>query len=247
MTTPAAPTQMIILPIKATASIENPSTREGQIWTQTLDMLEQWPGFRRLYWGRHVEEPDKTQVHIGTQPTPFTLLSSNTNSLTAVRDSLHQHYTFLSSPQWQTICTIVQPICTEDSPIKNFTVRHAMMSDFTPNPQSLGKGAPVTGTAIYFATDPAGWEKTWALWTTIVPNVPGCLGCAGGWMVEPVEGHGHAYIVWVGWKDIAMHDAYHHTKDFRRRGPILREHNRGWREYGHVAFGHSRSRRVANL
>lgn len=82
-----------------------------------------------------------------------------------------------------------------------------MISDFTPSPKSLGHGTPVTGTAIYFATDPAGWEKTWALWMTIVPGVPGCLGCAGGWMVEPVEGHECCYTVWVGWQDIEMHDA----------------------------------------
>ncbi|RJE20683.1 hypothetical protein PHISCL_06982 [Aspergillus sclerotialis] len=233
MTTTAFPTQMIILPIKATASIENPSTKEGQIWSQILDILENWKGFRRLYWGRHVEEPGKTQVHI-------------------VRDSLHNHYTFLASQQWQSICNLVKPLCTETengtkSVVDSIIVRHAMISDFTPSPKGLGKGAPVTGTAIYFATDPAKWEKVWALWTTIVPNVPGCLGCAGGWMVEPVEGREHCYIVWVGWQNIEMHDAYHHTKDFRRRGPILMEHNSGWREYGHVAFTHSRSRRVAHL
>lgn len=63
---PAFPTQMIILPIRATANIEDPSTKDGQIWSQVLDILEQWNGFRRLYWGRHVEESEKTQVHIGT-------------------------------------------------------------------------------------------------------------------------------------------------------------------------------------
>lgn len=65
-TTPALPTQMVILPIKATANIEDPSTNEGRVWAQVLDILENWQGFRRLYWGRHVEEPGKTQVHIGT-------------------------------------------------------------------------------------------------------------------------------------------------------------------------------------
>lgn len=57
---------MIILPVKATAKIEDTSSHEGQIWSQALDVLESWQGFRRLYWGRHVEEPGKTQVHIGT-------------------------------------------------------------------------------------------------------------------------------------------------------------------------------------
>ena len=66
MTTPAVPTQMILLPIKATATIENVSTPDGQLWTQILDTLEAWPGFQRLYWGRHVEEADVTELHVGT-------------------------------------------------------------------------------------------------------------------------------------------------------------------------------------
>jgi hypothetical protein len=67
----AAPTQMIILPIKATVNIEDPLTKEGRTWTQALDILESWPGFRRLYWGKHVEEPGKTQVHIGRLLIPL--------------------------------------------------------------------------------------------------------------------------------------------------------------------------------
>lgn len=59
------PTQMIIFPIKAGATIENASSKDGQIWAQVLDILETWNGFRRLYWGRHVEEQEKTQIHIG--------------------------------------------------------------------------------------------------------------------------------------------------------------------------------------
>lgn len=97
------------------------------------------------------------------------------------------------------------------------------MSEFSPNPKSLGNGEPVTGTAIYLTSDPAGWEKTWALWTSIVSTVPVCIGVMGGWMVEPVEGK-LSYIVYVGWDSIAVHDSYHHTKHFRQRAIILREH-----------------------
>ena len=67
MSRTAWPTQMIILPIKAEANIENSGTKEGQIWAQALDIFENWNGFRRLYWGRHVEETGKTQVHIGAR------------------------------------------------------------------------------------------------------------------------------------------------------------------------------------
>lgn len=121
-----------------------------------------------------------------------------------------------------------------------------MIAEFSANPKSLGNGAPVTGTAIYLTPDAAGWEKTWALWTSIVSSVPGCIGVTGGFMVEPVEGQ-LSYVVYVGWESIAVHESYHHTKHFRRRAIVLQEHNQGFREYGHVVFAHSRSRRDANL
>lgn len=60
----AVPTQMIILPIKEAAQIDTLSTQEGQTWSQILDILESWAGFRRLYWGRHVEE-GHVHLHIG--------------------------------------------------------------------------------------------------------------------------------------------------------------------------------------
>ncbi|KAJ5689344.1 hypothetical protein N7462_003736 [Penicillium macrosclerotiorum] len=222
----AVPTQMIILPLKEQLQIEVPSTREGQVWSQILGIFEHWAGFRRLYWGRHVEEPDQVHLHI-------------------VRDNLHQHYALVASPEWQRIIEnlLTLGVASATAPI----VRHAMIAEFSPNPKSLGSGAPVTGTAIYLTPDPVGWEKTWELWTTIVSSVPGCIGVTGGWMVEPLEECSPCYVVYVGWESVQVHDAYHHTKHFRQRAVILREHNQGFREYGHVAFAHSRTRREANL
>lgn len=65
MTRPAAPTQMIILPIQETLLIDQPSTQEGQVWSQILGILEKFTGFQRLDWGRHVEEPGQGHLHIG--------------------------------------------------------------------------------------------------------------------------------------------------------------------------------------
>ena len=119
-----------------------------------------------------------------------------------------------------------------------------MMEEFSPNNE--GQRAPVTGTAIYLTPDQAGWMKTWELWTTIVAAVPGCIGVRGGWMVEPVESQ-PGYVVFVGWESVKIHDAYHHTKHFRQRASILREHNQGFREYGHIAFSQSVVRGQAKL
>ena len=65
MASPTRPTQMIILPVKSEATIEGPISKDCEIWTAGLHVLENSPGFRRLYWGRHVEEPEKTQIHVG--------------------------------------------------------------------------------------------------------------------------------------------------------------------------------------
>ncbi|KAG2417319.1 hypothetical protein HFD88_008538 [Aspergillus terreus] len=200
------PTQMIIFPVKPDATIENPSTKDGQIWSQVLDILEGWNGFRRLYWGRRVEEREKTHIHI-------------------VRDSMHQHFTFLSSAQWANLGMVIAPICTS-SP-ESFVVRHAHIENFTPNPAALGKGAPFTGTAIYLTSTPKDWEKAWALWTTIVSRVEGCMGVTGGWMVEPVEGYETCYTVWVGWESLEVHDKYHHDKNFWKKRIVLQLHNEG--------------------
>lgn len=158
---------------------------------------------------------------------------------------MHQHYTFLSSSQWANLAKIIAPIC-ESGP-ESFVVRHAHIQNFSPNPAALGKGAPVTGTAIYLTSTPEDWEKAWALWTTIVSRVDGCMGVTGGWMVEPVEGYETCYTVWVGWESIEIHDSYHHNKDFWKKRVVLQLHNEGWREYGHVAFTHSRTRPEASL
>jgi hypothetical protein len=163
----------------------------------------------------------------------------------AVRATLHQHFAFIASQEWREIDKILAPLLIGD--LASSTVRHAMIYENSPNAKSLGKGAPVTGTAIYLITDTEAWEAVWKLWSNIVQTIPGCLGVTGGWMIEPVDGHERCYVVWVGWENVEVHDAYHHTKDFRRRGIILWQANRGYREYGHVAFTNSRSKIESNL
>ncbi|KAL2822868.1 hypothetical protein BJX63DRAFT_644 [Aspergillus granulosus] len=224
--TAGVPTQIITLSLKESITIETPSSPDGKLWGRALDLLESSTGFRKLYWGRHVEEPGKVQVHV-------------------VRDHLNQHYTFLSSPQWTSLTTLLEPLYPPGSQQteSRATVLHTLLSHFTHNPRTIS-GAPVTGTAIYLTTSRAGWEKTWALWTTIVPNVKGCLGCTGGWVVEPVDGHDGCYVVYVGWASIEDHDAYHHTRDFGRKRVVLALHNVGWRGYGHVRFLGERERKA---
>ena len=121
------------------------------------------------------------------------------------------------------------------------------MQEFTPNCQALAKGAPFTGSAIYVGTDAAWHEGAWPLWTHLVRYIDGCLGCAGGKLVEPVDGFENSYIVYVGWETIEKHEHVHTLKWFENRKVILALGNKGYREYGHVKFEGSREAGVAKL
>lgn len=130
------------------------------------------------------------------------------------------------------------------------------MTELTPNCKALGRGAPFTGNAIYLRPTAAWHEGAWPLWTHIVRSIDGCMGCAGGSLLEPVEllsepvlvgevkstrekgkkAKWEGYIVYVGWETVEKHEAYHHTKHFAEHRIVLRCGNEGYAEYGHVVF-----------
>ncbi|KAF7520291.1 hypothetical protein G7054_g12813 [Neopestalotiopsis clavispora] len=219
-------TQIHYLTIPEDKHLADVKSDAGRIWSKALDVLEAQPGFRRLYWGRSPEDETKVQLHV-------------------VRDTLAQHKAFLSSADYTKFKTLLQPLIssstTSSSPLSNdWLVRHAHIRDFTPNPQALARGAPVTGTAVYVSTTAAWHEGAWPLWTHVVRHVDGCLGCTGGVVEEAVDGRDGCYIVYVGWESIGHHDSYHHTEHFAKNRIILSKGNEGWREYGHVRFEGSR-------
>ncbi|KAL4948367.1 hypothetical protein BDW69DRAFT_189330 [Aspergillus filifer] len=239
--TPPQPTQIITIPIRESTSIDDSSTDAGRIWNAALDILEGSEGFRALYWGKHVENDLEEKGMVRVQ-------------VTIVRDSMDAHHTFLNSPVYNTFLIALSPLSPQIQ--KKPTIYHTSLSHFTKNPSTLSyspncitsRSKPakdfVTGTTIYLTTSPASFLKTWKLWTTLIPPIPGCLGCTGGFISESVDGHpaGQGYIVYVGWESIDAHEAYHTTRDFRRKGVILSLWNRGWRGYGHVRFLGSRGR-----
>ena len=127
----------------------------------------------------------------------------------------------------------------------------------------MGRGAPYTGTAIYLRPTAAWYEGAWPLWTHIVRHVDGCMGVAGGRILESFEllgepelmevaksneseteegrerGKGRkweGYIVYVGWETVEKHEAYHRSKHFAEHWVILTCGNVGFVEYGHVVF-----------
>ncbi|ORY66111.1 uncharacterized protein BCR38DRAFT_522962 [Pseudomassariella vexata] len=209
----AAPvTQIIYLQIGIDKDLTDAKSDAGKTWREALDILQSHEGFQRLYWGRSPEDMTKVQLHV-------------------VRNHLSQHQSLQSSPQYTSFQSLLQSLII---PTTQPLTRHALLEENTPNCCSLGKGAPVTGTAIYVGTDAAWHEGAWPLWTHIVRYVDGCLGCAGGKLLEPVDGYQNCFLVYVGWETIEKHEAYHHTEHFRQRYIILRSGNKGFREYGHL-------------
>ena len=71
----AEPTQMLILSIPTSLSIVDPTSPAGKTWNEILDIVRKSQGFKRLYWGRHVEKTENVQLHIGTliPPSPSLL------------------------------------------------------------------------------------------------------------------------------------------------------------------------------
>ncbi|KIW03628.1 uncharacterized protein PV09_05380 [Verruconis gallopava] len=230
------PTAMITLPVKKSATIEDPKSADGQVWESILKKIEASPGYQRLYWGRWIESENKVQLHVA-------------------REKNKQNKDFLKSETWKQILETAQQLAPEGVDVqKDVVVRHAQLNHFSSGSRALGGGAPYTGTAIYFATGRRNWNAVWDLWTTIVPTVPGCMGASGGWITDDVaipgaptnmKGGGkwkNCFIAWVGWESIEAHDAFHHTPEFRKRGVILQEANFGYTEYGHVSFTHAREK-----
>lgn len=58
-------TQIIYLSISPDQQLDHSSTHAGGQWAKALDIVTECPGFKKLYWGRRLEEPEKVQLHIG--------------------------------------------------------------------------------------------------------------------------------------------------------------------------------------
>lgn len=62
-------TQILYLRIHIDKDLNDTSNEVGRLWAKAIDIAEAQPGFRRAYWGRSPEEPEKVQLHIGESPT----------------------------------------------------------------------------------------------------------------------------------------------------------------------------------
>ncbi|RDW70569.1 uncharacterized protein DSM5745_08080 [Aspergillus mulundensis] len=91
--TPPQPAQILTFIIRPSARIEDARTSDGEPWTQALDIIREWPGFRALYWGRRVEIEDEEKVQV-----------------VVFRDKISQHHAFLPSGRWVSLQQLLEPL-----------------------------------------------------------------------------------------------------------------------------------------
>ncbi|KAK8063598.1 hypothetical protein PG996_008250 [Apiospora saccharicola] len=216
-------TQVFYVNIPPSLDLGDISAEPGQIWTKLLDIIASSAGFVRLYWGRWLEEPEKVQLHVGIQPFVLKLTLWDL------------HHSFLSSSEYvDKVFPILASLGVPDSAIstRHVSLTHQVLANPFSKPLL---GYPI-GTAIYKSCNAAWHEGAWPLWTRVVRHVSVCMNIAGGQVLEPVDGMGGNYCVYVGWQTVKHHDNYHHTDHFKKHSVILRIGHEGWTEYGHLVF-----------
>lgn len=245
-------TQILYIDVDPSLNLEDENQAAGKIWAEILDLIQDSPGFQRLYWGRRLEEPEKVQLHT-VRDTPdshksFLASPAFTQGLTNLIRRLTFALYLNLPPSTGAHATNLPPPPTAELPLN---VRHAYLGTQVTLPHSpLGSkpmlGYPI-GTAIYTGATDAWYEGAWPLWTHVVRHVDGCRGIAGGRVVEPVGGLADGYLVYVAWETVKHHDDYHHTKHFEKHRIILQLGHKGYAEYGHVVFKGVREAPKANL
>ena len=58
-------TEIALIPLKAGATIEDPSSSAGQAFQYMLDTVSQQQGYQRSFWGRRIENENELQFLAG--------------------------------------------------------------------------------------------------------------------------------------------------------------------------------------
>ena len=213
-------TELATIPLKTGATIEDPDSSAGTIWSASLHTISQQQGYQRAFYGRELENLSLVQLFIDW-------------------DSYEAHHNFVKSPTYGPFEKHLMTIMDGD-----VDMRHA---NFDPHPPSIAMGsatAPVTEVLTAYVLEKS--EKYAAnsrkFGEMIKSEAEGCKGVSSGWILEEVapssstDGEkGHAYINVIGWESKEKHMQFRQTQVFKDNIHLLRTGTKGL-EVHHTSF-----------
>ena len=215
---PTPATEIATLPLQAGATIEDPETPAGKIWSATLDTVSQQDGFQRCYYGRHVEAQTSLDLFVDW-------------------DSFEHHQTFTKSP-------VYGPFEKNLSSILDGSVimRHATLDPHPPSNAVGNTSAPVTE-VLYAYLD--GRDETYEsnakkFGEILVSKSDACKGVSTGWVRELLAAPNvdasdkkDVFILLVGWESKEKHMEFRGSKDFQDNIHLIRK---GTLDMHHTSF-----------
>ncbi|KAJ4332896.1 hypothetical protein N0V87_008026 [Didymella glomerata] len=209
-------TEIAYLPIKKDYDVES---GEGKsIWHATLKTISSQKGFKRLSWGKQIENPSITQMVIDWE-------------------SLDAHKAFVASEPYGPFLDKLAPLL-DGSP-------HLFHIKLPASSNGAGFDAPVTECInLYFdsSLDEASYDKSFSTFVAEAGKIQGseATGLVGGWGVEThrVDGEGDEkkyFGAFIGWPSVDSHMEFRKNEDFPQVVSHLREGTEKVKVH-HVAF-----------
>ncbi|KAJ4384658.1 hypothetical protein N0V86_000259 [Didymella sp. IMI 355093] len=212
-------TEIAYVPIKEDYNVESGEGRS--IWDATLKTIASQKGFKRLFWGKQIENPAIMQMAIDWE-------------------SLDAHKAFVASESYGPFLDKMAPILDGSPHLFHVKLPEPSQESGTPP-----FDAPVTECiSLYFdsSIDEASYDKSFSTFVTEAGKVQGsgATGLLGGWGVEThkVDGEGDEkkfFGAFIGWPSVDSHMEFRKKDDF----PKVVAHLRGGAakvKMHHVAF-----------
>jgi len=216
---PLAVTEIAILPIASTTTIEDISTKAGETWASLQETTRNAPGCQSLYWSRWVEDKEMVQLMINWE-------------------SLEAHQGFRATPDFPAF---------EQRFVSLMNGRPSMYHAPLVPPQSAIKvfmAPTVEIVTMYCSSEISEGEKKKCsqnfetFLKQLMVDAEGIVAEVNGWVIEQTDFKDEkalAFVCCIGWESIEKHVAHRQTKSFMETIHLLRSGTIG-SEMHHVKF-----------
>ena len=212
-------TELAILPLVADSDPTSPSSSTSSIFHNAHNTVAAQPGFLRLSWGMHLEDPSRTTWFIDWT-------------------SVSAHEAFMASPAYKPFLDSIRPILAGAANITHYDFGG---SGGGGDPPSKSLAAPVTEFATFYlqlgtaTTDFA--SRVRDAMGEFRAHATGYVGASWGFSHEEVEHEslggekGRACVLVLGWDSVDAHTAFRGTEVFKRAMGPVREMFKGSQMY----------------